>query len=143
MMKKNNKITFKVIARKLKRFGGLANLYELSEKIEYEKYISKDVHELGVFRALLGRMINWIKKSLPPRQAIEEIGSVEMIKKTRYVIVWASGCVEETYYSVLPANKFGKPYYCPIYSRESTVYVGFDEIMNECIDSIMKGASNE
>jgi len=137
-----NKITFKVIARKLKRFGGMANLYELSEEIEYEKCVSKDIHELGIFRALFNRMVNWIKKSLPPRQEIDEIGNVAIIKKTRYVIVWASGCVEETYYSVLPANKFGKPYFCPIYSRESTVYVGFDEIMSECIDSIMKGVSN-
>ena len=104
-----NKITFKVIARKLKRFGDTANLYELSEKIEYEKYISKDI---------------------------------QMIKKTRYVIVWAAGCVEEFYYFVLPANKFGKPHYHPIYFRKSPIYYGFDEIMSECIDSIMKGVSN-
>ena len=68
-----------------------------------------------------------------------------IVKKTKYVVIWGDGCLEEAEYYVYPSNRFGwrKCYlhlYCRLYAGRTDF---FNEVMKEYIAKVNKNGINK
>jgi len=114
-------ISFRLKKRRLSQYQGYANLYELSEKVEYN---------VSIYPSFTS-FVDILKYGIKPKRIDR--------RQTKYIIVWVHGCIEMSEYTIYPATSWGRTRRNGLlYTKESVENIKFEDIIREFLNNYKK-----